>query len=245
MNVLQAASVDGRVIGTVIQWNNHPETTLGWEPPVEISRECGQLGWTGDQCSAEGRYFTADYPGVLARTIAQRVGGETLYFVGALGDIVGPGSARCGRSTAPAPARQPVRPAARRRHPGRAELHLHRRQLPAGGHHRRAGGDRGAEDRRVRQMGHRPGPALAAPAVLLTAHEHRLQGAPRVDPETGYSSLGHAIPIAYRCPATGPKNDRTCVEGSATEEDPLAGTIRKGDHLKCGRRTWRSVRRSG
>ena len=54
-----------------------------------------------------------------------------------------------------------------------------------------------------------------------------------VDPETGYSSLGHAIPVAYTCPATGPKNDRTCMsEGTATEEDPIAGTIRKGDHLK-------------
>ena len=38
MNVLQATGVDGKVIGTVIQWNNHPETTLGWEPPVDISR---------------------------------------------------------------------------------------------------------------------------------------------------------------------------------------------------------------
>ena len=29
MNVLQATGIDGRVIGTVVQWNNHPETTLG------------------------------------------------------------------------------------------------------------------------------------------------------------------------------------------------------------------------
>ena len=76
MNVLQATAVDGEVIATAVQWNNHPETTLGWAP-------------TGTP-EAEGRYFTADYAGVLSRTIEEQTGGEALYFVGALGGLTTP-----------------------------------------------------------------------------------------------------------------------------------------------------------
>ena len=39
---------------------------------------------------AEGRYFTADYAGVLSRTIEEQTGGEALYFVGALGGLTAP-----------------------------------------------------------------------------------------------------------------------------------------------------------
>ena len=76
MNVLQATAADGEVIATAVQWNNHPETTLGWAP-------------TGTP-EAEGRYFTADYAGVLSRTIEEQTGGEALYFVGALGGLTTP-----------------------------------------------------------------------------------------------------------------------------------------------------------
>ena len=93
MNVLQAVGLGGRAVGTVVQWNNHPETTLDWSPPADLSDECAVLGWEGDECHAEGRYFTSDYAGVLSRTIEQEAGGEALYFVGALGHLVGPGGA--------------------------------------------------------------------------------------------------------------------------------------------------------
>ncbi|MEJ7582587.1 MAG: hypothetical protein WKF43_00595 [Acidimicrobiales bacterium] len=93
MNVLQAVTGRGDVLATVVQWNNHPETTLGWDPPVDLTEQCAALGWTGDDCHAEGRYFTSDYAGAVSRTIERSVGGEALYYVGALGDIVGPGGA--------------------------------------------------------------------------------------------------------------------------------------------------------
>ena len=44
-------------------------------------------------CHAEGRYFTADYAGVLREDLHARYGGEVLYFNGALGVLIGPGGA--------------------------------------------------------------------------------------------------------------------------------------------------------
>jgi hypothetical protein len=54
-----------------------------------------------------------------------------------------------------------------------------------------------------------------------------------VDPDTGFTQLGHVPPVAYTCPPTGPKTDATCrSEDLGSEEDPFVGTIRTGDHLK-------------
>ncbi len=174
MNVLQAVGTNRRVIGTVVQWNNHPETTLGWAPPADLSAECAVLGWQGDECHAEGRYFTSDYAGVLSRTIARRTGGEALYFVGALGHLVGPGGANVWEVDRAASAGQPVPPAARGGRPRRRRLHLHRQELPARGGDRRAGCRGRAEDRRARRVATRRRDRAPAPAFLLAAEQHRL-----------------------------------------------------------------------
>ena len=72
LNVLQAVDTQGRVIATTVQWNNHPETTLGWPPPLdEIAADCVVLGLTGANCHAEGRYFTVGLPGRPARRSAR------------------------------------------------------------------------------------------------------------------------------------------------------------------------------
>ena len=34
LNALQAIDTRGAVIATLVQWNNHPEATLGWSPPL-------------------------------------------------------------------------------------------------------------------------------------------------------------------------------------------------------------------
>lgn len=89
------ASGDGGAIATLVQWTSHPESTLGWHPPAEaanLAEACAVKGWTGDDCTAEGRYLTADYPGVLRERLASARGGEVLYFNGPLGNQVGPGS---------------------------------------------------------------------------------------------------------------------------------------------------------
>lgn len=97
LNVMAIDDADsGDPIATIVQWASHPETTLGWEPPAEathLDEACPAKGWANDDCFAEGRYMTADYPGVLRTRLADRVGGEVLYFNGAIGVQIGPGDA--------------------------------------------------------------------------------------------------------------------------------------------------------
>ncbi|MCP5148659.1 MAG: hypothetical protein H6986_11115 [Pseudomonadales bacterium] len=90
------AVADGTAIATMVQWTSHPESTLGFEPPAEaagLEDACAAKGWSGNDCTAEGRYLTADYPGVLRERLGQSRGGEVLYFNGPLGNQVGPGAA--------------------------------------------------------------------------------------------------------------------------------------------------------
>jgi hypothetical protein len=94
VNVLSVRSTEtDDTIATVVQWASHPETTLGWAPPVDLAEACAAKGWTGDDCTADGRYFTADYPGVLRTRLQEQVGGEVLYLNGAIGSQIGPGDA--------------------------------------------------------------------------------------------------------------------------------------------------------
>src|SRR3712207_5915828 len=60
LNVMTLESDDGDRIATVVQWASHPETTLGWDPPGDVTEQCAIKGWEGDDCTANGRYFTAD-----------------------------------------------------------------------------------------------------------------------------------------------------------------------------------------
>ena len=233
MNVLQAVGTNKRVIGTVVQWNNHPETTLGWAPPADLSAECAALGWQGDECHAEGRYFTSDYAGVLSRTIARRTGGEALYFVGALGHLVGPGGANVWEVD--------------RRHPLGNQFH------PPSGAAVPGGNGFTYTDKNFRRAVV-IGEQAAGAALRIAEHGEWLRDAGIalrrqpfysrlsnigfrvllvVDPETGFTQLGHVPPVAYNCPATGPTTDATCrSDGLGSEEDPFVGTIRSGDHLK-------------
>lgn len=94
LNVLDVSSLDGSPIATVVQWTSHPETTLGWEPPVaDLAARCAEKGWEGDACYADGRYLTADYPGVLRTRLQQAGKAEVLFMNGALGSQIGPGEA--------------------------------------------------------------------------------------------------------------------------------------------------------
>ena len=95
LNVLRvvAAADDAATIATIVQWASHPETTLGWDPPGDHAAQCATKGWADDNCSADGRYFTADYPGILREQVQAALGGEVLYLNGALGSQIGPGDA--------------------------------------------------------------------------------------------------------------------------------------------------------
>ncbi|MFM8562481.1 MAG: hypothetical protein ACKOCE_01145 [Acidimicrobiia bacterium] len=95
LNVIHFSSLDdGSAIATIVQWNSHPETTLGWEPPVpDLEARCADKGWSADDCYADGRYFTADYPGVLRTRLQQNGFAEVVYMNGPLGNQIGPGEA--------------------------------------------------------------------------------------------------------------------------------------------------------
>ncbi|HEY8058733.1 MAG TPA: hypothetical protein VID94_08270 [Acidimicrobiales bacterium] len=101
VNVLSVKAAESdETIATVVQWASHPETTLGWSPPVDLTEACAAKGWTGEDCTADGRYFTADYPGVLRTRLQEHVGGEVVYLNGAIGSQIGPGDADVWRTDA-------------------------------------------------------------------------------------------------------------------------------------------------
>lgn len=89
---LDSAETD-ESIAVIIQWNSHPEVTLGWEPPAEaagLAEACAIKGWEGGDCSAEDKYFTGDFVGVLETRLKASRGGEVAFFNGALGVLTGP-----------------------------------------------------------------------------------------------------------------------------------------------------------
>ena len=78
-----------RVLVTLVQWGMHPEVTLGYSPPFNVS-DCKEIVLGGDDCTAQGRYFTHDFPGWFSKQMtALQGGGEALYINGAIGAQVG------------------------------------------------------------------------------------------------------------------------------------------------------------
>ena len=54
------------VLATLVQWSRHTETTLNWTPPLPAGWPRPAWPRAGPRdCTAEGRYYTADFPGVL------------------------------------------------------------------------------------------------------------------------------------------------------------------------------------
>jgi hypothetical protein len=233
LNVLQAIDTQGRVIATTVQWNNHPEGTLFWSPPLDaIKDDCIKLGLVGDKCSANGRYFTADFPGILREDLHARYGGEVLYLNGALGVLIGPGGAQVWEVD---------------------QAHPLGNQMIAP-----AGAVGPAGDSNFTQKNFRRtaivGEQLALAAMRLLDKAQKIT-APRVsyvvkpfytymsnigfrlllvvDPDTGRAGLGHNPLSLFNCPLTGPKTDGTCQsDGFQTVPDDVVGEVRAGDNVR-------------
>ncbi|MEZ5501662.1 MAG: hypothetical protein R3E50_03000 [Halioglobus sp.] len=94
LNVMAFNSIEtGQSIAILVQWNAHPEVTLGWEPPADaagLAEACAIKGWKGSDCTAEDRYFSGDFVGVLETRLKAAHGGEVAFFNGALGVLTGP-----------------------------------------------------------------------------------------------------------------------------------------------------------
>ena len=230
LGVLRATATNGRTIATLLFWGNHPETTLFWEPPTDaIVDECAQIGLT--PCTFEDRYFTADFPGWATRIIEDEFGGEALYFNGAIGDLITPLGANVWEVDDASPLGLGLIP-------------------PDGAHPPLGAAD--FQQRNFRRA-YLIGRELAT-AALGALESAKPLNKPTVDYEAttfytrlsnigfrlllvpgddGLTSLGHTPGQLYTCPATGPKDDGTCVpDDFATVPDPLLGEIRAGDHLK-------------
>jgi hypothetical protein len=233
LGVLQARAPDGRVIATLVQWANHPESTLNWSPPAShIADDCAVLGWTGPSCDARGRYLTADFPGALARTLGTRIGGEVLYVNGAIGAMASPLGVPVWEIDVRAPVGNHYTPPPGARPPGGEGTDFTARNF-----------------RKAYLIGEQLGRAVEAllpgapplpPTRLevrtepfltrLTNIGFRKRGV--VDPATGRSGLGFMPRPLYTCPATLPASRETCQDdGGATDIDPVVGSIRRGTHV--------------
>jgi len=233
LNVMQAVDTRGQTIATLVQWNLHPEATLNWSPPYEVIKDdCAALGLSPADCSARGRYFTADFPGILRADLQAVYGGEALFLNGALGVLVGPGGADVWEVTEQYPlGNQLVAPAGA--------------EAPGGGNNytqrnfRRAviiGEQLAAATIRLLDSA----TAIAEPRVTYRSERFYtylsnigFRVLLVVDPATGWTNLGNTPPVLYKCPLMGPKTNATC-EGDNFEViiDDLVGPVRKGNHLQ-------------
>ena len=80
----------GAALVTLANWGMHPESTLNWSPEF-LEKECLEAIPPIPNCSAEGRYFTHDFPGHFSTILKDlQGGGEALFFNGAIGCQIGP-----------------------------------------------------------------------------------------------------------------------------------------------------------
>ena len=234
LGVLQARAVDGRVIATLVQWANHPESTLNWSPPLErIAAACEVLGWDGAACNAQGRYLTADFPGALARWLGRRIGGEVIYVNGAIGAMASPLAVPTWEVSERSPVGDGYTPPPNAVPPGSVGSDFLVRNF------RKAiliGEQLGAAAEALLQDA-RPLP----PARLEVRHQEFFTRMSNigfrklavVDPASGRSGLGFKPGALFICPATGPRTLSTCRDdGRASQEDAIVGTIRAGDHIR-------------
>jgi hypothetical protein len=228
LNVMQARRKrSGKPIATIVQWANHPETTLGWSPSGNFRDECSVKGWKGKECTAEGRYLTADYPGVLRDRLERTFGGEVLYFNGALGSQIGPGEADVWRVDEENPVGDGVTPPLEALYVG------------------------GAEDFRERNFARTQtiGDQLATAALLLIVDEAQpvTTTGPVWKEQSFYTSLtnigfrvllasgglGWQSPTVYNC-GPRPYTDETCVSDQGLIVDDPVLTPLTGDQIRGG-----------
>jgi hypothetical protein len=234
LNVLQATGTKGGVIATLVQWNNHPEATLGWSPPLEaIEDDCVTLGLVGDDCAAEGRYFTSDFPGVLREDMAAQYGGEVLFLNGALGVIVGPGGTQVWEVTPTHPLGDQMGAPAGAEAPGGGTDYTQEnfRRPALIGEQLAAAVGRLLDD--AETLG-TTGLSYAVHPFYTRLSNIGFRVLTVVDENTGRSQLGHEPAPLFNCPDLGPKTDATCVDdaGEVLEDGLIGFSYRAGDHLK-------------
>lgn len=238
LNVLQAVSTDdGHIIGTLIQWQNHPEDTLWFGRDVYATEEQAVYLRSVDACYSddggahcyiEGQYMSAGFPGYAVKTVMDATAAPALYFNGPVGSMISPLNAVVWETEGPNG--QPV---------GDGVVVPNGAVLLEKSFHRLAVTGR--------ELG------LAALATLQNAEEVL---SPPIEAQlrTFYTRLsnwgfrlglivrknGEPLLLGYlkrelfNCPPTGVKDDTTCVSDNYDSiVDPIMQVpIRKGDHIK-------------
>jgi hypothetical protein len=234
LNVMQAVDTRGRVIATLVQWNLHPEATLGWSPPPGvIEDDCDALGLVDEECHAEGRYFTADFPGVMRQDLQAAYGGEAVFLNGALGVLVGPGGADVWEVTDAHPLGNQLIAPEGATAPGGGDNYTQRnfRRTVVIGEQLAAATMRLLE---TPAKITRPRMSYDVEPFYTYLSNFGFRVLLTLDPGTGRTSLGHTPPLLYNCPLAGPKTAETC-SGDAYQSaiDPNLGVpFRLGDHLR-------------
>jgi hypothetical protein len=234
LQVLQAVGRHGNVIATAVQWNDHPEGTLSWGPPQDvIAADCALLGLSGSDCDAEGRYFTADYPGILRQDLQARYGGEVLYFNGALGVLIGPGGAHVWEVDDQHPlGNQLVAPSGATAPGGGSDYTQHNFRRTAIIGEQLAAAVVHLVDQAVAVT--KPRISYDVQPFFMRLSNFGFRVLLVVDPDTGRTQLGHNPPPLYTCAAGLPPSMWTCASDDfASAADPLVGAeARIGDHLQ-------------
>jgi len=232
LGVLRATATNGETIATMLFWANHPEVTLFWSPPKEaIVDDCAVLGLDATACTAEDRYFTADFPGWATRIVANELGGEAIYINGAVGDLITPLGSTVWEVTADAPLGDGLTAPAGAEPPVGASSYTERnfrrtyligREL--------ANAALGALES-SEPIG-RPTIDYATTDIYTRMSNIGFRFLLTVDEGTGRTALGHNPFALFTCPATGDKNADNCVSDElAAQDDPLLGSVRVGDHV--------------
>jgi len=101
LHSLQAVANDGsgRVLATVVQWQNHPEDTLGFgedvyatEAQAEYLRSIGDCISDDEEahCHIDGQFISAGFPGYAVWHIMEETGAPAAYFSGPVGGLLAP-----------------------------------------------------------------------------------------------------------------------------------------------------------
>ncbi len=250
LHTLQATNSNGDVVGTVVGWSSHPETMLRYEPTVSETDCAALLEIDGPsdededaECSAHERLYSSDFVGPMRDDIKAEYGGEVLYLNGSIGAMlttlkapvwevsdeypIGDGY------TVPEGAPAPFDDAGyedEEYEDGDEYLEGNFRRMEIIGEQLAIAAISSIEAGEVLEEAD----LTWTEQDIFTPLTHtgfRILGT--VDPETGYSELGHNPAELFTC--TEPeKTVETCdSDNFESLEDPLIGeSVRVGDHIR-------------
>ena len=101
LNSMQVLSADdpSKVVATVVQWQNHPEDTLGFGDDIYATEEQAAYLKSIDEClsdddglhcNIEDQFISAGFPGQAVRTLMEETGAPAMYFSGPVGGLLAP-----------------------------------------------------------------------------------------------------------------------------------------------------------